>query len=77
MPFHICPVCGASHAVSEIRARFAYGRQLACRADCEAERRRRRRERYWHLRGPLPGNDPAVSPTSAPAPEILELTAVS
>jgi hypothetical protein len=65
MPFHLCPICGASHAVSPVRARFAYGRQLACSGDCEAERRKRRRDRYWHLPGPLPGNDPSARIASA------------
>jgi hypothetical protein len=61
MVTHVCPICGVSHAVSPVRAQLAYGRQLACSGDCESERRRRRRERYWHLPEPLPGNDP-VSP---------------
>jgi hypothetical protein len=43
---HRCPVCGTQHEVSAARAQFAYGRQLACNPDCEAERRRRNRASY-------------------------------
>jgi hypothetical protein len=43
---HRCPVCGTVHEVSTVRAQFAYGRQLACSPDCEAERRRRSRASY-------------------------------
>jgi len=43
---HRCPVCRKEHEVSAVRAEFAYGRQLACGPDCEAERRRRARAGY-------------------------------
>lgn len=43
---HRCPVCGVTHEVPQARARFAYGRQLACGCECEAVRRRRRRRSY-------------------------------
>ena len=43
---HRCPVCATVHEVSAARAQFAYGRQLACGPDCEAERRRRSRASY-------------------------------
>jgi hypothetical protein len=43
MVSHTCPVCGRRHAVREARAEVAYGRQLTCSPECEAERRRRRR----------------------------------
>ncbi len=43
---HRCPVCGTVHEVSAARAQFAYGRQLACSPDCEAERRHRSRASY-------------------------------
>jgi hypothetical protein len=43
---HRCPVCSTLHEVSAARAQFAYGRQLACSPDCEAERRRRNRASY-------------------------------
>jgi hypothetical protein len=48
---HQCPVCGVLHAVSAVRAQFAYGRQLACSCDCEAERRRRLRALFRHSAG--------------------------
>ncbi|MDB5807943.1 MAG: hypothetical protein JWN94_65 [Betaproteobacteria bacterium] len=44
--FHQCPVCGTLHEVNAVRAQFAYGRQLSCSPDCEAERRRRIRAAY-------------------------------
>jgi hypothetical protein len=50
---HRCPVCGTDHEVSAVRAQFAYGRQLACSPDCEAERRRQCRA-SWR-RAPAPG----------------------
>lgn len=43
---HRCPVCATLHEVSAARAQFAYGMQLACSPDCEAERRRRSRASY-------------------------------
>ena len=43
---HECPVCGTVHEVSVVRGQFAYGRQLSCSPDCEAERRRRSRAAY-------------------------------
>lgn len=39
----VCPVCNREHRVAPARAEFAYGHQLACGPDCEAERRRRLR----------------------------------
>jgi hypothetical protein len=53
---HRCPVCGTVHEVSAARARFAYGRQLACSPDCEAERRRRNRASYRFATSPVSGN---------------------
>jgi len=50
---HQCPVCGTVHEVLAARAQFAYGRQLACSPDCEAERRRQCRA-FWR-RAPAPG----------------------
>jgi hypothetical protein len=49
----VCPACGRLHAVSAERARLAYGRAVACSAECEVQRRQRSRERYPHLAGPL------------------------
>jgi hypothetical protein len=43
---HRCSVCSTVHEVSAVRVQFAYGRQLACSPDCEAERRRRSRAEY-------------------------------
>jgi len=43
---HQCPVCDTVHEVTAARAQFAYGRQLSCSPDCEAERRRRSRAAY-------------------------------
>lgn len=54
MPVHICPVCGVAHDVSPVRAQFAYGRQLTCNPDCEAERRRRLRAHHRRLAGLRP-----------------------
>ena len=53
---HWCPVCGTVHEVSAARAQFAYGRQLACSPDCEAERRRRSRASYRLAPAPVSGN---------------------
>lgn len=43
---HRCPVCRVAHRVSAVRAQFAYGYQLTCSPDCEAERRRKSRAAY-------------------------------
>jgi len=57
---HRCPVCGTAHEVSAARAQFAYGRQLACSPDCEAERRRRNRASYRLAPKPVtPGREPS------------------
>lgn len=45
---HRCPVCAKTHLVKAVRAELAYGRQLCCSPDCEAERRRRARAPYRH-----------------------------
>jgi len=50
---HRCPVCGVLHAVRPARAEVAYGRQLACSPECEAERRRRARAPYRRFPGPV------------------------
>jgi hypothetical protein len=64
MVTHTCPICSSSHAVREVRAALAYGRQLTCSPDCESERRKRMRRqpegesgrsvphREWALRCP-------------------------
>jgi hypothetical protein len=52
---HHCPICGASRWVTPGRAYFAYGRQLCCGPDCEAERRRRERAPFRRTPGYLPG----------------------
>jgi hypothetical protein len=52
---HRCPVCGAPHEVKPVRAEMAYGRQLSCSPDCEAERRRRLRAPYRVVSGPIAG----------------------
>jgi hypothetical protein len=52
---HQCPVCNTLHYVSTVRAQFAYGRQLACSPDCEAERRRRSRASYRLAPKPIAG----------------------
>jgi len=52
---HRCPICGTQHAVSPARAEMAYGRQLCCSPDCEAERRRRARAPYRRIPGPIAG----------------------
>jgi len=52
---HHCPICGALRWVTPGRAAFAYGRQLCCGPDCEAERRRRERAPYRLTPGYLPG----------------------
>jgi hypothetical protein len=65
---HCCPVCGVGHDVTEARAAFAYGRQLACGPDCEGERRHRGRV----LRGPIPAATPRpASGPAAPAPQRI------
>ncbi len=51
---HQCPVCSRLHYVSTVRAQFAYGRQLACSPDCEAERRRHSRAAYRRPHTPVP-----------------------
>ncbi len=53
---HRCPACGTLHEVSAARAQFAYGRQLACSPDCEAERRRRNRASYRLASALVSGN---------------------
>ncbi|HUO44487.1 MAG TPA: hypothetical protein VMT94_06185 [Burkholderiales bacterium] len=59
--FHRCPVCGAEHEVSMARARFAYGRQLTCGPDCEAECRRRLLAAYRAAPAQSPnGTSPAI-----------------
>ena len=65
---HRCPVCGTLHEVSAARAQFAYGRQLACSPDCEAERRRRNRASYGLVRTPVPGNVSAETGAGRPSP---------
>jgi len=55
MELHRCPICGAAREVPPERAQFAYGRQLTCSPDCEAERRRRSRAPYRLHPGPIPG----------------------
>lgn len=50
---HRCPVCGVLHTVRPARAEVAYGRQLACSPECEAERRRRARAPYKRFAGPV------------------------
>jgi hypothetical protein len=54
-PVHQCPVCGTRHQVTPTRAAMAYGRQLCCGPDCEAERRRRARAPYRVIQAPIPG----------------------
>ena len=51
---HQCPVCSRLHYVSTVRAQFAYGRQLACSPDCEAERRRQSRAACRRELTPMP-----------------------
>jgi hypothetical protein len=51
---HQCPVCSRLHYVSTVRAQFAYGRQLTCSPDCEAERRRQSRASYRRAPTPIP-----------------------
>jgi hypothetical protein len=43
MVMHNCPICHRSHDVREVRAALAYGRQLTCSPECEAEDRKRMR----------------------------------
>ena len=64
---HRCPVCGAMHMVSPVRAQFAYGRQLACGVDCEAERRRRMRAAYRLTGLPSVASPRLVSSQETPA----------
>jgi hypothetical protein len=45
MVTHTCPICSRTHEVREVRAAFAYGRQLTCSPECESERRKRMRQR--------------------------------
>jgi hypothetical protein len=45
MTFHICPVCGKSHAVTPARQSVAWGRRLTCSCAFELERRRVRSQR--------------------------------
>ena len=48
MTFHVCPVCGKSHAVNPARQSVAWGRRLTCSCACELERRRRvRKQRLY------------------------------
>jgi hypothetical protein len=60
---HRCPVCRTLHEVSPARSQFAYGRQLACSPDCEAERRRRNRAMYRVMRLQGSGN-PHIKPNA-------------
>jgi hypothetical protein len=66
---HRCPVCGTVHEVSAVRAQFAYGRQLACGPNCEAERRRRIRASYRLALSPDSGSGRHATLRAAPAGE--------
>ena len=46
--------CRRLHYVSTVRAQFAYGHQLTCSPDCEAERRRQSRASYRRPPTPIP-----------------------
>jgi hypothetical protein len=59
--FHQCPVCNTDHEVTPVRAQFAYGRQLSCSPDCEAERRRRSRAAYRRALTLVRTDAPAIS----------------
>ena len=61
MVTHSCPICNRTHEVREVRAAFAYGRQLTCSPDCESLRRKRMRER----------------PAGVPAPSTLHTWVVA
>jgi len=68
------------HEVSAARARFAYGRQLACSPDCEAVRRRRRRASYRSAPAPVFGNafaEPNAGRNSAAGGEAISLKLVT
>jgi len=80
MPLHRCPVCNTVHEVSAARARFAYGRQLACSPDCEAERRRRSRASCQSAPAPAFGNafaEPNAGRNSAAGGEAISLKLVT
>ena len=72
---HRCPVCGTVHEVSAVRAQFAYGRQLACSPDCEAQRRRRSRAAY--RLAPVSGNGRQSTRRPAPAGEHKAVISVT
>jgi hypothetical protein len=59
--FHQCPVCSTVHEVTAVRAQFAYGGQLSCSPDCEAERRRRSRAAYRRALTLVRTDSPATS----------------
>ena len=75
---HRCPVCRAVHKVSPARAQFAYGRQLTCSPDCEAERRRKVRAAYRRMgfhavadcKPRTASSSPSHPPLPNPAPKI-------
>jgi len=66
---HRCPVCRVEHKVSAARAQFAYGKQMTCGPDCEAERRRQVRAAYRRM-----GFHAVAGPVNSPAPSANRLS---